>query len=330
MKDKISVIVPVYNVELYLEECLQSIIGQSYQNLEIILVDDGSTDKSPQMMQEFAERDSRIQIITQANSGASSARNNGISKATGEYILFVDSDDFIENDAVEVFYRRTIETQSDITIGNLRYYYPNGYKIPIFRRTKELNDITIEGADCFIRLIENNVFPPLVPIYFIRRRFIIDNKLYFKEGVMHEDELWCLKVLCHASRVSLFQSFHYLYRQREGSVMNSKNLEFRIQSYYIVAKEIDCFIRSFSIENPLTMKELFGCVYTKVFRLFCDMASLPGAQIKEECFDFFTDLLIDIYPKILSNHQRECLNWYRSAIRKMSKYAFENYRCISI
>lgn len=319
MKVTISIIIPVYNVELYLEECLISVTEQSYRNLEIILVDDGSTDKSLWIMQKFAERDDRIRIISQINNGASSARNRGISISTGKYILFVDSDDFIEKYAVEKLYERTVETQSDITVGSLCYYFANGYRIPAFKRTNELNDITIEGTDCFISLIENNVYPPLVYLYFIRRKLVLDKKLFFKEGVTHEDELWCLKALCYAPQVSLIQSFHYLYRQREGSITNSENIEFRIKSYYTVANEIDAFIKIFAVENSSTSKELIGCIYIKIFRMFWDMTSLRYSHLEEKYIYYFTDLLINIYSDIKENHQKKCLDWFRLAIKNTSK-----------
>lgn len=317
MRDTVSIIVPVYNVDLYLEECLISITEQSYRNLEIIIVDDGSTDRSFQIMQDFAKEDNRIHIFSQTNRGASSARNNGLSKASGEYILFVDSDDIIEKYAVEILYKKTIKTQSDITIGSLYYYYPNGERKAIFERDNGLNDVTLRGVDCFISLMRNNVFPPFVYLYFINRKFLINQQLYFEEGIIHEDELWCLKVLCHASRVSLFRSSHYLYRQREGSIMNSKNLEFRIKSYYTVAYEIDVFIKTFTVESISIYKELIGCVYTKIFRLFWDMTSLEHSHIKDEYIYFFTDLLIDIYPDIKENHQKKCLDWFRLAIKRL-------------
>ena len=114
--EKISIIVPVYNVEKYLKTCLDSIINQTYQNLEIILVDDGSTDNSGEICEEYRKTDSRIILIHKENEGLSMARNFGLDIASGDYISFVDSDDFIARNMMEALYNRLLETQSDMAI----------------------------------------------------------------------------------------------------------------------------------------------------------------------------------------------------------------------
>ena len=112
--NKISVIVPVYNVEPYLIECLESIINQTYRDLEIILIDDGSTDKSGDICEEYAKKDDRIIVIHQSNQGSASAKNAGLRKASGEYLAFVDSDDFLQEDAYEFMVRQLEEYHADI------------------------------------------------------------------------------------------------------------------------------------------------------------------------------------------------------------------------
>ena len=120
MTEKITVIVPVYNVENYLNKCLDSILKQTYQNLEIIVVNDGSTDNSGTICQEYAQKDNRIVYIEKDNGGLSDARNAGLDRMTGSYVTFVDSDDWIEQDYVEVLYNKLTEYQADIAVGN--YY----------------------------------------------------------------------------------------------------------------------------------------------------------------------------------------------------------------
>ena len=126
MEDLITVVVPIYKVEKYLEKCIDSIIKQTYENLEIILVDDGSPDKCPQICDEYAKKDSRIKVIHKKNGGLSDARNAGIDIAKGEYITFVDSDDYIEKDYVEVLYDSIKENDSDMAIGSHKVIYENG------------------------------------------------------------------------------------------------------------------------------------------------------------------------------------------------------------
>ncbi|VMD49774.1 glycosyl transferase family protein [Streptococcus pneumoniae] len=120
MDDKITVIVPVYNVENYLRKCLDSIITQTYKNIEIVVVNDGSTDASGEICKEFAEIDHRITYIEQENAGLSAARNTGLENMSGDYVTFVDSDDWIELDYVETLYKKITEYQADIAVGN--YY----------------------------------------------------------------------------------------------------------------------------------------------------------------------------------------------------------------
>ena len=121
----ISVIVPVYNVEEYLEECLNSILVQTYTNLEILIVNDGSTDNSLEILQEFSQRDSRITIFTKENGGLSSARNLAIDEAKGEYFTFIDSDDYIEENYIEYLMKSLIDNEADISIVN-SYHMING------------------------------------------------------------------------------------------------------------------------------------------------------------------------------------------------------------
>ena len=116
MNDLISVILPIYKVEKYLKKCIESILTQTYKNLDIILVDDGSPDKCGEIIEEFRKKDKRIRTIHQNNGGLSAARNNGIKIANGKYIVCIDSDDWIEKDMIEVLYKNIVNTNSDISI----------------------------------------------------------------------------------------------------------------------------------------------------------------------------------------------------------------------
>ena len=115
----ISIIIPIYNVEKYLEKCLDSILNQTYKNLEIILIDDGSTDNSPNICNSYCEKDKRIKIIHKNNEGVSSARNKGIELSKGKYIVFIDSDDYVSNEHIEVLYDCIISNNVDLVISNL-------------------------------------------------------------------------------------------------------------------------------------------------------------------------------------------------------------------
>lgn len=126
MKEQISVIIPIYNVEKYLSDCVESVLKQTYTDLEIILVDDGSQDASGQICDDYAKQDSRVQVIHKKNGGLSSARNAGIDQATGQYFFFLDSDDWIAENALELLYKEIKSTGSDLALCNMQYVDEQG------------------------------------------------------------------------------------------------------------------------------------------------------------------------------------------------------------
>ena len=307
MEKKVSIIIPIYNVETYLKKCLLSIVNQTFRNLEIILVDDGSTDRSPEIMKTFAEKDDRIQIITQQNSGVSVARNAGLCAATGEYILFSDSDDTILPNAIETLYNQAMEIQCDLLLGNVVYVYADGEKRFPFKRSEEIYHSTcIPREICYNKLMKDNIFPPLVYLFFIKRELIIKNKIFFKEGIIHEDELWCVKAMLSAKKVSLIDFCYYNYFQRNGSLMNSNNKEFRIKSLFAVAKELNKIAEKLKKENKI---EVAGNIYHKIFGLFFFINDL-SRQIKKPAFQdyhYFSKLLKENYSNFSYFQQRACL-----------------------
>lgn len=139
MDKLISVIVPIYNVEKYLTKCIESIINQTYENLEIILVDDGSPDNCPIICDEYAKRDSRVKVIHKKNGGLSDARNAGLDIATGEYIMFIDSDDFVEIDMMESMMNNMIDNNVDLVVCNIKYIYDNSEKVKYNQKDKVLD-----------------------------------------------------------------------------------------------------------------------------------------------------------------------------------------------
>lgn len=310
MEKKVSIIIPVYNVEKYLKKCLISVINQTFQDLEIILIDDGSSDSSSEIMKLFAKQDSRIRIITQHNSGVSVARNNGIRSATGKYILFVDSDDTILPNAIEVLYNKAIETTSNLIIGNVKHILVNGKESIIYKRKAELyKQTSISGEECYVNLMDEKTFPPLVYLFFMERQIIIKNKIFFREGIIHEDELWCVKAMLAAQKVTVIDFCFYNYFQRNGSLMNSNNKEFRVKSLFIVAKELNKIANKLKNENKI---EIVGCIYMKIFGLYFFINELL-LYIEKSTFKghrYFSKLLKDNYMHLTYSQQRSCLMSY--------------------
>lgn len=218
---KISCIVPVYNVEDYIEECLESLLNQKLKDIEIIIVNDGSTDSSMDKVKKF--NDSRIKIINQSNQGLSAARNTGIRHSTGKYLLFMDSDDFIANDyCLEEMYELAEEYNSDILVGNAKCYYEDGSTACFYKDPKYFYKRSMSGAEYLINTVDSDDMHVTVWIHLYNREFILKNNLYFQVGILHEDELFTPKAFLKAKNVSLYPDAFYMYRQRAGSIMSSK------------------------------------------------------------------------------------------------------------
>lgn len=320
MEKKVSIVIPVYNAERYLEECLFSIVNQTLQEIEILLIDDGSTDRSLEIIERFAGKDQRIKWLTQPNKGASVARNQGIGIATGEYLLFVDSDDTIALDAVEVLYSTAVKSNSDLVLGNILFCYPDGSQKVVFERDDFLNETTgISGEDCYIILTKGkNAFPPSVCLFFIKRELIIQKRLFQKEGITHEDELWCVQAMLSANCVSLLDFNYYYYRQHAGSQMNNiSRINFRVDSLFVVIKELNLLATQFEKENK---KAVVESLYVRIFKLLYYIIKLQRTDDPKfgHC-DYFSALLEQIYPELPYAKQRECLQNYLFANPKVYK-----------
>lgn len=218
----ISIIVPIYNVEKELDRCIQSIINQTYQDLEIILVDDGSPDRCPTICDRYAEQDFRIKVIHKENGGLSSARNAGLRIASGEYVLFVDSDDYIEADSCEKLLG-VMTPEIDIAVAAFKEIA--GSKI-IHRGKIQIEEGRVYSAREFVMLaIRDRNWLPAAWNKLYRRSFLINNSLYYKEGIVFEDLQILLKMFLAAKKVTYTSYPFYNYIIREGSIMQTKGIE---------------------------------------------------------------------------------------------------------
>lgn len=221
--NKISVIVPVYNVELYLKECLDSIINQTYRDLEIILIDDGSTDMSSDICEEYAKKDDRIIVIHQSNQGSASAKNAGLRKASGEYLAFVDSDDFLQEDAYEFMVRQLENHHADIIQCCFRMLYQKSN-----REVNNIIDIQTVNNSEFLELFTKDWTCGLLWDKLYKRNIFKD--IYFKEGHKIDDEFFTYKGVMNSKKILRVPHYIYNYRQRISSVMFSKDSQLKIIS----------------------------------------------------------------------------------------------------
>ena len=220
----ISVIVPVYNVEEYLEECLESIQKQTYSNIEVILVNDGSTDRSKEICEQYCEKDSRFKLVNQENKGLSGARNRGMLESKGEFISFVDSDDVLKEDMLEQLIKQM--TSEDIDI--VECWYTNE-KQELELSTPKNVKIIFQGnmKEAIVSLCKDNIVRLNAVAKLFRRQAIVN--FPFLEGLFYEDVYGGIGILKHIRKMVKINYIGYYYRVRQGSIMNRefsiKNLD---------------------------------------------------------------------------------------------------------
>lgn len=220
----ISVIVPVFNTEKYLDACIQSLVSQSHRNLEIILVDDGSTDKSGQICEAWAAQDGRIQVVHQSNRGLSCARNRGVVQSGGSYISFVDSDDWLDPDFYRVLLAQLLDNNADMAASCVKRVYQNGEQLYPYSDQKvytpdEAMETVITGTG-FTVMACNKLY---------KRKLVTSNP--FPEGHIHEDDYVMYKIIADCERLTFCRDVFYHYRQRRHGTIGS-GLSCRFEDKY--------------------------------------------------------------------------------------------------
>lgn len=231
----ISVVIPVYNVEKYLSECLDSVVNQTYKNLQIIIVDDGSTDSSGKICDEYAEKDDRITVVHQSNAGAGAAKNTGLELIDGDYFSIIDSDDYIELDMYEKMVNSLEKYNSDIAQCLFRNVFVNDsfdrkYKIKgnypkVLTSKKFLSELLYDWK---YAIFANKVF----------KTSLLKN-IRFPVGRKIDDEFFTYKLVCNAKKVVNIDNILYNYRMRKTSVMNENDTD------RLIYDRIDCFVERY-------------------------------------------------------------------------------------
>lgn len=230
----VTIIVPVYNVEKYLNKCIESIANQSYKEIEIILVDDGATDNSGNICDEWKKKDSRITVIHKKNGGLSSARNAGLDKANGKYVCFIDSDDWVEPDFIEVLFKSIERHNADISQCGFVEEIEGAESAP-YRSDSYL---VITGKDAIKNLYNRKTYLSTVVMWNKLFKKKIFQDLRFDEGIVHEDEALIHEVLYNADKVVINESKLHHYLTRPNSIMNSTFSLKRLDSIYAYEKRI--------------------------------------------------------------------------------------------
>lgn len=280
----ISVIIPVYNTEKYLVECLDSVLAQTYTNYEAILVDDGSTDQSPAICDEYADRDPRFRVIHRENGGLSEARNTGLDVARGKYIYFLDSDDRLVPNTLEYAFNKLFETGADFVFFDGQSFEdsPRGFGIEQ-RYIRKTEYAPLEGIRMLDLLQKNDDLHFAVQMYLYRASFLFQNAFRFYPGLLYEDMVFSFEAFCRAEKVAHCHKPLYERRFRSGSIVTSKpsikNFESMLTVYHEVTR----------IANE-TGFSVYTCVKNYksrcAFRVFDLYSKIPSKEKEQKWFAY--------------------------------------------
>lgn len=270
----ISIIVPAYNVEKYIEECISSIEKQKFVSYEIIIIDDGSTDSTPLICEQLKEKYANIIVIHQVNKGSSEARNIGIQQAKGDYILFIDSDDFITDNSLESIHMCIQNNNNpEIVISGFQEYHDEKKKIGkvVSYRDNSKNRIS-DNVDVYRYLKNKDAFG--VPwIYCVKTDYIRNNDLFFCDGLYHEDEEWSIRLVFNCNDFVLNKEVVYCYRVRENSMSTTYNIKEAFDRLVIIeltlnefAKEKYSVVEKEAIYSRIQALEFGNIVFLSTYR----------------------------------------------------------------
>ena len=253
----ISVIIPVYKVEPYLDHCIESVVNQTYQNLEIILVDDGSPDRCPEMCDDWASRDGRIIVIHKPNGGLSDARNAGMAIASGEYIGFVDSDDWIAPEMYGKLLSTLITDESDIAACSVSMVWEDGSpaRLLTVEESALLNRSQAQRA-----LLEESLLKQ--PVWYKLYKTSLIRDIPFEAGKYHEDVYWSYQAIGKAEKVSIIPYIGYYYFQRSGSIMGDGYSLKRLDAMEAYCRRYEYLKNAFPELNNSALTAIWlNCIY---------------------------------------------------------------------
>ncbi len=330
---KISFIIPVYNVSKYLRQCLQSILQQTYTNIELILVNDGSTDESPSICNEFEKRDNRVLTIHTNNNGLGMARNTGLCHAKGDYIIFVDSDDFWRNiDSLQIIVDIiTDNPRIDLLFFNVVYFNDKTKEEHKWKHFPNDSNNIYSCDDAFRLLVKSGNIPMSAWSKVIKKSILIEKQIKFPSGIYGEDIPWFIDLMEIVNNVYFLNNYVYAYRQNVSNSITNNNKPKHVEDMKnIIENEIKKLpSRSYSDDGK-------RCVEAFLAYNYCILLSQYDYIKKQEQTDFwefinkYSSLLNNIiHPKVYKVHILTCflglkntckiLNLYKNIIKKISK-----------
>jgi glycosyltransferase involved in cell wall biosynthesis len=303
LKALISIIVPVYNIKQYIQNCIKSLLNQTYKNIEIILVDDGSTDGSDELCNKIKNTDIRIKVIHKVNGGLSSARNAGIDIASGDYVMFVDGDDYLAENAVEILLKKNENYNADIvqfyyeeTNDKYRKIYDDGAGEELYiNDTKTMFELMYKiggtAVSACTKLYKRSLF----------------KELRFKEGILHEDEYMSTYMLQKAESILYISNKLYFYVVRQGSIINSYFSKPKMDIFFVLEDRIE-ELKKLNFDEFVENEKLRYC--STYMRLWCEAKNMSDT---ESC-------------KIMEAKIKRFLHKYRIRIYKIKDLLYILYR----
>lgn len=320
---KVSIVLPIYNVEKYLRQSVNSAINQTLQDIEIILVDDGSTDASPQIADEYANKDSRVKVIHKKNGGLSSARNAGVRIARGKYVYYLDSDDYIAENAMEILYEKAEENDLDMVFFNADSFLDEddqqsailqrkarGY-LDYYKRNGDYNGV-MKGKDLFCKMHSKGEHRSSVCIQFIKRKFCLLKNLFFYEGILQEDNLYTLKAILCAERTMFIPQTFFHRRVRANSIMTQPQGYKNFYGYFVTYCEALRFISDNNFTSSINKEvidEINNCYRMAAIRLWKKISTEERKKFVSQLTIFQKNLWETVEEiEIKKNAARENMN----------------------
>ncbi len=328
----VSVIIPVYNVEKYMKQCVESVLRQTYKDLEIILVDDGSTDSSGALCDEYALSDDRITVIHKENGGLSDARNAGMAAAHGEYIYFLDSDDYIRKDTIGQLLDHAKKEKADMVFFSAHCFSDSWIPVSESMTVKHRYETDL-GERVLVKRFENEEWFCSAWLHFYRADFLKRENLRFVKGLLYEDLMFSGTAYLRPCRIAALNKQLYCYRQlRKGSIMNKKPVKTNFDSFFYIARR---YVAEKKRIPEGTVQEtgieyLIRYSFNRCVMTYCDMKRSERKKVKK-AFAFIRRETNDLKRvdcrklKLTLKYPRLWLIYYRG-IRKPMKYLIKLIR----
>ena len=299
---KVSFIIPIYNVEKYLPQCVDSILSQTYTDFEVILVDDGSPDNSGKLCDEYAKKDSRVRVIHKLNGGLSDARNAGLNAAYGDYVIFVDSDDFwVKNDCLQQIMHIVEQNSECGFIGfNCSYYYEDSHSYDKWVAYHENITHPIDKNTAMRALVASGTMPMSACLKVISRKTLQNMQLKFIKGLLSEDIPWFLDLLEGCGKCMFVNQYIYAYRQnREGSITNSGGERSFNNLLWIIQQELKKLNqRTFSKEAKDDLCSFLAYEFCILLSLLSSLPTSQQADKRKELLPYKWLLKYTANPKV--------------------------------